>query len=170
MIGDVAPLLERYRRQVPVQVEALARNLGIRVRMNANLELGISGHITRTAAGEYEIATAAGEPLTRQRFTLAHEIGHFLLHRSILDRSSGINDSTMYRTDTAGVGFNMEISEIHERQANSFAANLLMPKERIQERFAGGQRPSLASLASEFEVSQPAMQWRLTNLGLGAGD
>ena len=166
MKTDIALLLERYRAAVPVNVLGLARTLGLTVKMDEALEQGISGHIVCDKSGAYTVATAAGDGRTRQRFTLAHELGHFVLHRGILDRCNGTNDSRMYRTDTSGIGFNAEINEIHERQANSFAANLLMPKERVMERFAENQQPALAALAREFDVSLSAMRWRLKNLGL----
>jgi len=68
-------------------------------------------------------------------FTLAHELGHFVLNRSLV--KNGVDDTTQYRSTPRGEIYNTVIKVEHERQANSFAANFLMPKEHMLEMTVG---------------------------------
>lgn len=96
---------------------------------------------------------------TRQRFSTAHELGHFILGHH--ERSRSYEDS-----------FHIDVSEGNpagidlraERAANEFAADLLMPRRFIAAEFEHSPNP--AALASRFEVSELAMGYRLVNLGL----
>jgi Zn-dependent peptidase ImmA (M78 family) len=89
---------------------------------------------------------------TRQRFTIAHELGHHLLghtERFHLNLSDGTSPEHNYRL---------------ERAANEFAADLLMPRRLLAGAFEANS--STSALASMFEVSDIAMGYRLVNLGL----
>ena len=164
-------LIRSYQQTYPVDVPNLIMNLGLRLE---SADLGqISGHIAKEGE-EYVIRTNANEHVYRQRFTMAHELGHFMLHRTLLDMSRGINDNTMYRTDRSAALYNSHIHQIHEQQANSFAANLLMPEDLVrrvyQEKGVASQNydnePDLTTLYRAFQVSPSAMTWRLKNLEL----
>ena len=100
----------------------------------------------------------------RQRFTIAHEIGHFLLHKggTFIDKGT----YARFRDQESGSG---TVSE--EKQANQFAAALLMPAQWVEDAFkehpfdpADGS--SLQDLADTFRVSTQAMMFRLSNMGL----
>jgi Zn-dependent peptidase ImmA (M78 family) len=103
----------------------------------------------------------------RQRFTIAHELGHWLLHEGkplIVDQSVMIN-----RRD----GVSSQATDQEEIEANHFAAALLMPKTFIADAITGhlrtgiGSREELvAALARDFDVSNEAMGYRLINLGV----
>jgi Zn-dependent peptidase ImmA (M78 family)/DNA-binding XRE family transcriptional regulator len=96
---------------------------------------------------------------TRQRFSLAHELGHFLLGHH--ERSSDYEHR--FHIDVAEgtpPGFDWRA----ERAANEFAADLLMPRRLIAAEFKQSQDPS--KLAVRFCVSEIAMGYRLVNLGL----
>ena len=87
----------------------------------------------------------------RRRFAIAHEIGHFVLHPERCRRERG------GAVDEAGHG--------EEREADAFAAELLMPEHLVRE--AVRERgPDVARLADRFAVSRKAMQARLRSLGL----
>jgi Zn-dependent peptidase ImmA (M78 family) len=97
----------------------------------------------------------------RQRFTIAHELGHYMLHKpgTYVDRA-------FYRNTESGSGTIKE-----EREANQFAAALLMPASWVEGEAQNhsldlGDDTSLVALAEEFGVSSQAMSFRLTNLGL----
>lgn len=107
----------------------------------------------------------ADDNLVRRRFTAAHELGHFLLHR---DRMPGyIADATINETDD-------ETDDL-EPEANRFAAELLMPEEVIRARATELMtehkvcpRIVLAvRLASELLVSREAIRYRLKSLEVG---
>jgi hypothetical protein len=87
----------------------------------------------------------------RRRFTIAHEIGHFVLHpeRCRPERGGAVN----------------EAGRREEREADAFAAELLMPEHLVREA-AREQGPDATRLAERFEVSRKAMQTRLRGLGL----
>jgi Zn-dependent peptidase ImmA (M78 family) len=85
----------------------------------------------------------------RKRFTVAHEVGHFVLHRNQIGES--LTDDELYRSG---------LSTRQEAQANRFAADILMPKDLILKTINRlGDDPQV--LASEFKVSEAAMRIRL---------
>ena len=95
-------------------------------------------------------------------FTIAivviiHELGHFIYHRNLL--GAGVGDTRAYRAE--GTRFpNAAIRPVHERQANSFAANLLMPHASINALRVQGVT-TVPDLAERLQVSQDAMRIRL---------
>lgn len=103
----------------------------------------------------------------RQRFTIAHEIGHAELHDAdtYLDGLATLR----FRDGKSATGTDAE-----EREANGFAAALLMPADWVRARFIGlvtGHQPldegtAALMLANQFDVSEQAMRFRLVNLNL----
>jgi IrrE N-terminal-like domain len=148
-------IFDRYSNETPVRVAAMAHELGLEV-FKSPLKPNISGLIepSETAKSGFRIRINRHELAERQRFTLAHEIGHYVLHRDKI--GGGIVDSVMYRSN---------LSSRYEVEANKFAADLIMPMVRVKEKFDQlGRVPSdeaIASLASHFRVSQAAMRIRL---------
>lgn len=142
--------------RLPVDVASIARAMGIRVE--ASRSLGASGVIENTAMGAV-IRYSTTESPVRQRFTIAHEIGHFALGH--------LNSAGKMFRDTPENFSNGAAPE--ERQANAFAAQLLMPEKVVK--FAVNERGfnTLKSLANVFDVSEVAMKYRLVNLGLLSG-
>lgn len=146
-------IADRFLDRAPVDLDGMAAALGVSVKRDARMQPGISGHITRVRDG-YEIAVNAADAPARQRFTLAHEIAHYLLHRELLD--GGIEDDRMYRSRLGG---------IVERQANRLAAQLLMPANLVRFACQAGAT-DVGRLARTFGVSEQAMDIRLRELGL----
>ncbi|MFN3228596.1 MAG: ImmA/IrrE family metallo-endopeptidase [Asticcacaulis sp.] len=117
----------------------------------------ISGWIERVDQDRYRIAINKNHAHVRQRFTAAHELGHYIYHRDLLGR--GVGDTRAYRADRTPFE-NAAIRPVHERQANSFAANILMPQKSISAlRTQGISEPR--ELAAKLEVSEQAMRIRL---------
>ncbi len=89
---------------------------------------------------------------TRQRFTIAHELGHLALHKeqgNIVDFRDSI--------------FNKNIFDPKETEANIFAAELLMPKEEFIQSY--NKNPGAFFLLSlKFDVSALAVKIRIDNL------
>lgn len=145
-----------------VDLPALFDALGVTYREDA-LPNGISGSI-ELVDGRYVITVERRDGPQRRRFTAAHELAHYLLHRDMLSNGSKLHRDSLFGADAARnevVPFRPE----HEVQANKFAADLLMPAAKIRNSFASGQR-SLAELARRFQVSSQAMAIRLRSLGL----
>lgn len=153
--SDLATI-SKYCEHAPVDVLAIAHKL----ELNPVAELmpaNISGLIRRTDWGGFQIAYNSAHSLVRQRFTVAHEIGHYIFHRDLLGR--GVGDTLAYRDDDSTLP-NEFITLKEERQANTFAANLLMPNHLIERlRSEGISRP--AQLAAKLIVSEAAMRIKL---------
>jgi Zn-dependent peptidase ImmA (M78 family) len=134
----------------PVPVEAIAEDLlGLNV---AESELLKASGVLLPA--KREVWLNATESPERRRFTLAHELGHWVCQ--VLE---GRGAPVMCRADEVGVGEGRAL----EREANVFAAELLMPEELVRGEFSAGR-----GLADRFGVSGEAMHWRLYNFKLVA--
>lgn len=138
---------------VPVDLEGMAKALGADVLYDPLMSKNISGHIKRYGTG-YEIAVNAQDSHVRQRFTLAHEIAHLLLHRDKLDGGL-LEDDRMYRSS---------LSTPEERAANIWAARLLMPEGLVKSEVRAIGTPDSTRLAVIFGVSRQAMEIRLREL------
>jgi hypothetical protein len=147
-------VLSKYQLTAPVDVVGLAKDLGLTV-WSMELPPNISGKIFRDSLNGgksgFSIIVNAGDVLYRQRFTIAHEIAHFILHRQQLEKGGSVEDDAMYRSG---------LSTREEVEANRFAAQILMPMALIQKLIAQGVK-DVPSLAERFQVSQPAMKIRL---------
>ena len=151
-------IARNFQKEIPVDLRGLCRALGIDLFYDS-LGKNISGHLKRVNKDRYKITINADQSEFRQRFTLAHEIGHFILHNHLL--GDGITDSTAYRANSTGTHSNPNITPDEETEANSFAANLLMPKEKmVTFKKQGITDPK--ELADKFNVSQHAMEIRLS--------
>ncbi|WP_181418588.1 ImmA/IrrE family metallo-endopeptidase [Pseudoroseicyclus aestuarii] len=145
----------------PVDVISLIRELGIEYREQP-LGPENSGRIDRNN-GEFVITVNSEESPQRRRFTAAHELAHYLLHRDLLKH--GHAD----RLFGAGARHNATepFTSGHEVQANKYAADILMPKAAI-DRVWQREADNFAEVARKFGVSMKAMKIRLNNLGLRA--
>jgi len=150
--------IEPFLSAVPIQIGKIAEELGLDVE-SITLPANISGLIRKVSDDEGErfvIEVNNTDASVRQRFTVAHEISHYLLHRSDID-AIGITDTILYRSG---------LSNKKEVEANQLAAALLMPWSSIHEwsvrRF--GCSPTvehIAEIASAFRVSGLSVGFRL---------
>lgn len=147
---------------LPVDLNQVIGHL--RLSLNEKpLENEYSGFL---AVKEKTIVVNLRHPPVRRRFTIAHEIGHYQLHRRSEDIPVFIDRAVYHRKESvAGVDHLMEM------QANAYAAGLLMPEALLDEYLEDHpaldlEKPAdIKTLAEEFEVSRPAMEFRLINLG-----
>ncbi len=141
----------------PIDITALANDLGLAVIETYDLPDGISGKIAldpvEGGLSGYAISVNAFEGYKRQRFTIAHECAHFILHRDRI--GDELTDDAMYRSG--------KLNDRAEFEANNFAADLLMPKILIRRKQLEGHT-GIAELANLFEVSEKAMEVRLQYL------
>ena len=143
-------------RTIPVPVETIAAKYQIRVSRAPHQSF--SGMLIRKD-GHALIGINSLEAPVRQRFTIAHELGHFFLH----PQKDAFVD---YRDNRRDV-----MRTPREKQANMFAAALLMPSDLLRKHcrsFArvGLSEDELHSLAKRFMVSDDAMRFRLINLNI----
>lgn len=109
----------------------------------------VSGAIHRQSTGQYRIYVNERDSRERQRFTCAHELAHFLLHRDVLEDKH--EENVMYRSN---------LSNDKEISANKLAAEILMPYETLN-RVAETRRYGIRELAEVFGVSRQALLVRL---------
>jgi Zn-dependent peptidase ImmA (M78 family) len=143
--------------RLPVDPFYIAKALGISV-YGKPLDPDISGMlIKRSHADDPEMILNLDDHRNRQRFTCAHELGHFNLRSQ---RGSFEDwEYVDHRGTLAGEG-----TDPDEMYANAFAATLLMPQRAIKKLWDGDGE--VAPLAYTFGVSVEAMSNRLKNLGL----
>jgi len=150
-------ILARFTASYPVDVAGAASAIGVRVLID-ELPLGVSGKIQRDERGGYYIVANKAEPEVRQRFTIAHELGHYIYHRALI--GDGIADSPAYRAPDETVYETTPLERVHETQANQFAANFLMPRKLIRQAEAEHPQANVQQLAQLFKVSEDAMRIR----------
>ena len=147
---------------LPVPVEAIAEDL-LGLRVEESWDIDCSGMLLpaerRIVLNAHERVGGRNDPpLRRFRFTIAHEIGHWVCH--CLEGHAQNQEPSYCRpvdlTDAADRAL--------EREANVFAAELLMPEPAV--RAAQAELGDIAACAARFDVSPTAMQWRLYSFGL----
>ena len=158
-------IVSRHMAKAPVDLEAIFADLGIQYEQ-LWMDDGASGSITRNG-DKFSVAVNAAESETRKRFTAAHELAHYLMHRDLMHADGGrMNRHTdkLYSgpEDNPASPFTRQ----HEIQANRIAAQIVMPAPLIREKYKEDQ--DAGRLATAFGVSKAAMEIRLKTLGLVA--
>lgn len=144
---------------IPVPVEKIARSRGITVQ-NIHLDDELSG-MSFIKDGVAVIVVNAGHHPNRQRFTLAHELGHHVLHYEYLQNNVHVDKVVLHRNQKSSDG-----SDQKEIQANAFAAELLMPLNKIRQfkEIDINNENELMAVARLFKVSATAITFRIINI------
>ena len=135
----------------PVDVVAIANMMGVSTVLNHRLPRDISGNIRfYDNPLSAKISIKPNDPLVRQRFTVAHELGHLFLHHD----PKGHEDRSFSGTPK-------------EREANAFAANLLVPMWMLDPLIMqyGTDAKAVEKLADIFKVSKDTMRFRMEKWG-----
>ena len=135
-------------KDAPVPVEKIAEKFGLKV-VEFDFPDSIPG-VLRAEKGV--IGVNKKNHRVRRRFTIAHELGHFLLehaHRKDTDITENVSDQHI----------------LEEREANSFASQILMPEPMVRKEVEG-KAIDLKKIATTFDVSEQAATIRLLVLGL----
>jgi hypothetical protein len=145
--------------EIPVPVESIAEDLlGLRIEQR---DLGeCSGMLIpseRLIVVNAAEAMSGDIPTRRHRFTIAHELGHWICHAQ---RGAVEGAPTFCRSQDLSEDADRDV----EREANVFGAELLMPEHAVREAWAASRDPS--DVAARFEVSTLAAQWRLYRFDL----
>lgn len=119
------------------------------------VDLGINdAYIKKIPDNRFEIGVNSKNHKNRQRFSMAHEYGHYLLHREKIHEMP-VGEQILHRNgDRNGV----------ERQANNFAADLLMPNDLVRKSFLASEG-GLKKMADFLGVSKESLKYRLEALG-----
>lgn len=152
----------------PTPVEELAEAEGAQIRFRT-FDGDISGLLLQKPGTQPIIGVHAAHPRVRQRFTVAHELGHLILEHDgrpmIVEHLH--RSRVSWRDGTSSLATDRE-----EIAANQFAAALLMPRTLVEEMFDDlifrhhTTDAAIDLLARRFEVSAQAMRFRLVNLAL----
>lgn len=153
-------------QSLPVDPAVLAKKLGIKV-FSAPLKMDLSGVLIRSSGDVPLIYVNENDAPARQRFSVAHEIGHYVLHSDLKGDFSDTRDEislNFRRTEESDD--QDEARRRREIQANKFAASLLMPGEVLRRVIK--KNDDLSDLAEIFGVSIAAIGYRVNDLGIGA--
>ncbi|WP_299728933.1 ImmA/IrrE family metallo-endopeptidase [Devosia sp.] len=151
---EVRESIDEYLSENPVKLGAIANRLGVKVLLST-LPRGTSGQIGQED-GDFVIRINRHEAKHRQRFTLAHELAHFLLHRDLIVAEGGWSENVLLRS---GQPANVEY------EANRLASDLVIPSAKLAEATAEYSGPMtsevIEDLARRFGVSTAAMEIKL---------
>jgi Zn-dependent peptidase ImmA (M78 family) len=151
-------------RSAPIPVEKIAKGLGAQIRFSP-LDEELSGMIF-VKDGIPIIGVNALHHPNRQRFTIAHEIGHLVLHRPMITAEVHVDKAfPILMRDAVSATGTKEV----EIAANRFASALLMPSALLEQALEGktiylDDDKSLEALAQKFKVSTKALEFRMGRL------
>jgi Zn-dependent peptidase ImmA (M78 family) len=162
-----AEVLRRHSiATVPVPIEQIAQAEGAQI-VRQHFDGDQSGFVYQD--GQLRIiGINSATSHRRQRFSIAHELGHMLMHQSdaiLVDRVVQIHKRDRLSS--------LAVDPV-EIEANAFAAAALMPAEHVLQHVQDmlnllGSVPRerlVTDLAQTFDVSTEAMGYRLSNLGV----
>jgi Zn-dependent peptidase ImmA (M78 family) len=153
-------LLDKYRiKRPPIDIAAIAKGEGFQISA-ARLKNEISGFLMRTPH-QFVIGVNKWHPETRQRFTIAHECGHALLHKL-----TDVHVDNVFKLRSP---LSSQAVDVEEIEANTFAASILMPERLLRHELELDaidieDEKRIAALAKTYEVSQQSMSIRLVTL------
>ena len=142
-------IIDKHQQKIPVKITDIANDFGIKVYKSTMS--GISGAILKEDK-EYVIYINSEDGRNRQRFTIAHEIAHYVLHKDKI--GNNLTDNAMYCS---------RLSNVLEKQANRLAYEILMPVKFVMEYI--NENKNISQMASLFEVSEEAVKIRLEDGG-----
>jgi Zn-dependent peptidase ImmA (M78 family) len=159
----VRKILDRFGSKIPIGIDAIVKAHGLKIFENNEMESSVSG-ILMIKGENAGVMVNIYHPEVRKRFTIAHELGHYILHRS---------ESDVF-VDEAPIFYRGALSEggvdAREIEANVFAAELMMPEESVRADFKAGRfrtpDDAIVELAARYDISRAAMRYRLRQLKL----
>ncbi len=153
-------LNEAQKKQIqtePLDIRKVASEIfGIEI-LEQDLGREVSGFLERIGT-KWKIYLNKYENESRKRFTIAHELGHFIFHRpQYANRDISLYDQIFFRDENTLLP--------REKEANIFASNLLMPEDLFKRYVASGNN-TISKLADKFQLSTSAVKYRAYKLGM----
>jgi len=150
--------------KLPIPIEDIAKRRGLEIKAY-DLGENVSGVLVMKS-GNGTIGFNPNESKVRQRFTIAHELGHYELHKEDNTLFVDKDFKVLYRDQNSSTG---ELKK--EQEANAFAAAILMPEKLVRKEIKNyrldlSDEESMKGFAKKFNVSVPAMTFRVVNLNL----
>lgn len=163
-------LISNNIKAAPVNIEKIAENLKIQI-VEQKIDDEVAGFLLKDFDSKNAlIGVNTHHHWKRQRFTIAHELGHYFLHDyegvHFDSKTTGLRMYLRNEKSTTG-------TDLEEREANLFAAELLMPENLLKEDLADIEAvyliddndETIRNLADRYGVSVRALTYRLANLG-----
>lgn len=152
-------------KSAPIPIEKVAGSAGATIRYRP-LDNDLSGMVQRVDEKTAIIGINSSHADVRKRFSIAHEIGHLVLHDDEnLHVDEEVRSNVQYRNEYSSLGVDDK-----EIEANQFAAEILMPEqmllkdiERLKDK---NPESAIEELAKLYDVSIQSMTIRLTRLGV----
>ena len=165
-ISKAYEVFRKYKHaggSIPVDVEQIACENDIIVK-KVNLPNEISG-VLDNSTGRYIILVNSNQVPVRQRFSIAHELGHYFLHSSDnTAKQVHIDKVRYYRNNKSSLG-----TDDREIEANIFASELLIPSDELKNILSSGKYDiyddkCIDGLATKFNVSSAALSVKIEKL------
>jgi len=152
-VNDIVKLLEEEKliNGCVVDIQKLIEREGVKIKYDDTLTSNQSGYLKKDN-NSWIIGVNNKHNRKRQRFTLAHEFAHYVLHR---DDNDIFEDEIFFRDNN--------LTSI-EYAANEYAAKILMPENLVRGNIIAGET-DIEDLADKFGVSVLAMKNRILSLG-----
>jgi len=139
---------------LPVNIHKISGDYGVRVEYTPMFS---ESGVVSIESGKPIIRVNSTETERRQRFTVAHELGHIVLHH-LTEEKPEFRDPTQ--------NYTLANYDVRERDANRFAATILMPPEVVRSILNSEGITNVDVLADRFGVSTAAMTIRLKTMGI----
>lgn len=147
---EAEKIIKKHQNDAPVLVSSIAKEMGIDVLKVSEWPDDISGMLKKEGDNRFIIYVNGNHAKVRRRFTVAHEIAHFILHRHMMSEiNNQLIDDAFYRS---------RLSNLYENAANRFAADILMPWDLVNKEISSGIQ--IEELPKRFNVSNSAMSIR----------
>ena len=152
---EIRQKIEGYLLEYPVKIGAIAKQLGVKVLLST-LSCKVSGQISQEN-GDFIFRINRREAKYRQRFTIAHELAHFLLHREYIEEANDWSENILLHAPDQPIQI--------EHEANRLAFDLIIPSARLAEAIENFSSPitneTINNLACLFEVTTVVMENKL---------
>jgi Zn-dependent peptidase ImmA (M78 family) len=167
VINNVADLVRSsLGLSLPYDPEKAVETLGGRIIQDVD-DMAIDAYIKKDGEDGFVISLNGKKPFLRERFTIAHELGHLFLHMGFLiNKDLWKNQNTEFQ-DSAYYRMSGNYSQ-EESEANEFAAAFLMPREEFKAQIYSNpsdNRIDIRAIADYFQVSPSAVLTRAKWLG-----
>lgn len=161
LVREAGELLRKYCSDgPPFDPRLVASRLGVEV-IYETLAEGVEGY-SEHRGGKFFAIVSNRAPYVRQRFTLAHELGHIQL-MAVARKGFQLNLVRFRAQKWAEL---LHQDPIEEKLCNAFAAELLMPADRLEEKLSHSRLGPkvIFDIAAEFRVSIQATARRVVRL------
>lgn len=152
--------------KTPIDVYQISKFYNMDIVYDSTLSDDCSGKILIESDNKATASINEHDHPLRQRFTIAHELGHFYSYRKqgktgeiVEYRNQNISNKVI---DNNEASFSNQTYQLEEAYANIFAANLLVPRFLLEEILKLNR--NLNNIANMFEVSQEMLKYRINNL------